>query len=66
MTTKQIVQFLASLYTSKPPEVTVLGTGALNVDAQRLLATPDAQKQLEALRFLHLEPSKHTEASAAE
>jgi hypothetical protein len=41
---------LRSIYQSKPPEVTVLSTGALSVDAAQLLSSPAAQKQIQALK----------------
>src|SRR5436190_2056403 len=49
-TMSEIFSKLWTLYQGKPAQVTVLSSGALLVDAVRLLSSVEARKQLEALQ----------------
>lgn len=55
---------LRSMYQQKPPAVTVLGTGALHVDAAQLLQSDEAKRQLDALKDfpVHRLPPEKAEA----
>ncbi|TAK86969.1 MAG: hypothetical protein EPO20_05815 [Betaproteobacteria bacterium] len=46
---------LWTMYQSKPVQVTVLSTGALHVDAARLLSSEEAKRQIQALEDFPLQ-----------